>query len=59
MRCEWDAKNQEAKWWALTIFGPRSWCCDECLKRVGKKNDAGDYIAMPAEQKLAEIHKAG
>lgn len=59
MRCEWDAKNREAKWWAEAIYGPLSWCCDECLQRVGKKDENGDYIAIPAEQKLAEIHKVG
>ena len=59
MKCEWCAKNKQATWWAKTIFGPLSWCCDECLKRVGKKDESGEYIAIPAEQKLAELHKAG
>lgn len=56
MKCEWHIGNDEATWWADTIFGPLSWCCDVCLKHVGKKDAEGKYIAIPAAERLAELH---
>jgi hypothetical protein len=56
MKCEWHNGFKEAPWWAETIFGLMSWCCEECLERVGKKDDAGKFIAMPAAEKLKQLH---
>lgn len=58
MRCEWHGDIHPATWWAETIFGPMSWCCDAALERVGKKDADGKYIAIPAAERLAEIHPA-
>jgi len=56
MKCEWHIGFKEATWWADTIFGIASWCCEACLKRVGKRDEAGAFIAIPAEEKLKQLH---
>lgn len=58
MKCEWHSGHKEATWWALTIYGPLSWCCDACLEKVGKKDGDGNFIAIPAAEKLAQLHPA-
>ncbi len=56
MKCEWHNGIRAAAWWADTIYGPLSWCCDQCLKRVGKRDALGQFIAVPASEKLAQLH---
>ena len=56
MKCEWHIGPKEAAWWSDTIFGPMSWCCNDCLQRVGKKDEHGNFMAIPAAEKLKQIH---
>lgn len=56
MNCEWHGDRHPATWWAETIYGPLSWCCDAALQRVGKKDEDGKFIAIPAAERMAQIH---
>jgi len=56
MKCEWHNGFKEATWWAATIYTISAWCCDTCLERVGARYETGKFIAIPAAEKLAQLH---
>lgn len=53
MNCQWCSHNKQAVHWGKPVVGPESAMCDGCLRRVGKKDEQGNYIAMP----IAEMEK--
>ncbi len=56
MKCEWHSGFVEATWWAETIYGPSSWCCEEHLHKIGTRGEDGNFIAIPAAEKLKQLH---
>lgn len=56
MNCEWCAHGKEATWWIRSKIGMMSWACDACRDRICDRDEKGGFIAIPATERLAQIH---
>jgi hypothetical protein len=59
MRCEWCGENRPAEWWGWTKFNVAAWMCGRHLTDHGTRDASGEPEAIPAAERMAQMHKQG